>query len=245
MFQIAEQAGVAAGLREAWHLLSMQMTYSALHGIGTIELPILKFEFSTDYTASEVRLLRKGLSGEAPTPAIPARASDPTSWEDNGFSSPDGMNGAHSTVAAAFGNTLNGFGPTLDLGCGDGALLERLRKRNGLERVVGVEVDEGRVSRGAKRFSEVDLWLGRIEDVNLWSGEEWQTIILMPGRLLEMKPPLADAFREALRRSAKRLLLYAYDDWAEGGLAALCVRAGLPPPSKIIKGHGRVVEAGV
>ena len=123
-------------------------------------------------------------------------------------------------------------GRVLDLGCGNGALLEQLVTVSPDVVPFGVDVDELRIEHArrlqpayADHFVVGDLF----DDLSLWSDEApFALVILMPGRLLE-DPAAAARLRDRLEASACRLLVYAYSDWLgrPGGLRNLTERAGL------------------
>jgi SAM-dependent methyltransferase len=233
----ASQADAFAALADPaqlWDLqalLSLPAEYSSLHGTGCVTTPVFKLEFDVDPGPLQ-RFSRQAL-----VPLVQPPIPEPETWSDNGFSSAEAMERAHTAVCAAV-SRLRG-GSALDLGCGDGALLERLRKRDELKLACGYDADAERIKRGSSRHPHLQLLEGRIEELPEDAAEKFDLVLLMPGRLLEMPEAQAQRVRRWLMQT-KRLVLYTY----EADLAGLCRRAALPIPQFIVKGYAGVTAAG-
>jgi len=242
-------------------ILSWPAQWSALHGIAEIRTPILKVSTRTDATPSryvvqrhgdrypaegargldfpyrvpvklhltETRGFRRGLEhAAAPSDGHPA-------WfaSDNGFSSVTAMRDAHAPIVEAATEALAGRGgDIIDLGCGNGALLEEIVKVTADVVPHGIDSDSVRVDHArtlqpefADNFVVGDLF----DDNRLWSDvHRFALAIVMPGRLLEVDERHAEVLRERLRDRCDRVLVYAYGDWlADTDLADLALRAGL------------------
>lgn len=233
---LGEQLGFHQAVEWMRELLALPLTYSSLHGIGTVVTPVFKFEFSSDYRAVERRIVLGGKIADSPV------RYEPMPWEDNGFTTARSMLAAHTVVAMAFGKTR---GHVLDLGCGDGTLIERLRARNNLEEAAGVEQDQVRVERAKVRHPSVSFTQETIQEWASSPVRAWDAILLMPGRLLEMEIDSRLRVIQTLRESTKKLVVYAYADWILDGLEALCLRSGLPKPIRIVHGQGVAAQAGI
>ena len=134
------------------------------------------------------------------------------------------MDAAHAVVVATVGQADS----AIDLGAGDGALLERIaRDRSG--RWHAVEANAARSVRGQQRRPRLQFVNARIEDPALTVPYESDVAILMPGRLLEMEAAAAAAVLAKLKGWAKRLVVYGYSDaLATGGLAQLFAWSKIP-----------------
>jgi hypothetical protein len=237
---VAEGNGLGPLLRDVLALLGAPTTWTALHGAGEVTVEdTLRVAFSTEYTAALREIRRHG------TP-LDMTAPDPTTWEDCGFKTEQGMRDAHDVVECHAAKVIGmpDAPPTvLDLGCGDGALLDRMKHRfQGACTTIGVEVDPGRVARGRERHPGIGLHCGRIEAL----ADDAQTdqvdlVLLMPGRLLEMPEGVAEKVRDTVRRIAKHLVIYTYDGV---DLAELAQRAGLRVVGEIVKSGATSVAEG-
>lgn len=153
---------------------------------------------------------------------------------DNGFATTVEMDAAHEPIVALARATLAGAaGLVLDLGCGDGTLLEKIVATNPRLRPAGIDLDPGRIGRARARHSRFadQFWSGDLlTDERLWAdGRRYALALLMPGRLLETTEDRAGRLRDRLRAGCERILVYAYGDWLarHGDLAALTAEVGL------------------
>jgi radical SAM protein with 4Fe4S-binding SPASM domain len=257
-------------------ILSWPVQWSALHGVAEVRTPIVKVSTRTDATASryvvqrhgdrypaegargldfpyrvpvklhltETRGFRRGLDH-----AGAARNGHPT-WfaTDNGFPSVAAMREAHAPIVEAATEALAGkAGNVLDLGCGNGALLEQIAKRVSGVVPFGIDNDAARVEHArvlqaefADNFTAGDLF----DDDRPWSdGRRFALAIVMPGRLLEVDAARAQVLRERLGDRCDQVLVYAYGDWlADTDLAGLAGRAGM---SVLSPGNKPVGLAGI
>ena len=226
-------AGLNTGLDMApvESLLRLPLRWDALHGAAIITTPHFRVLMGCPASPERVVYERTGVSW-LPTPPP---------WKDNGFSTPEAMEQAHAAVANQVGTVFS----ALDLGCGDGALLARLRGAVCARSAdfVGVEADPGRAARGILRNGGwVRVLEGRIEE---GSGEviretPFDVALIMPGRLIEMVPEAAESTRDFLLRPARRLVVYTYDGV---DLPALCYKAGLQVRGPVtVSGSTQVAE---
>jgi SAM-dependent methyltransferase len=256
---VGRRAGFGEEFDTLREMLAWPVEWSALHGIAEVRTPIAKISTRTDATKStlvvrrlgssyptegatgtvfpfqkptvipltSLRSYRQAFERPAPTPAI-VELEDATLWTDNGFSTRAGMEAAHATIVTAAGGD-NAHRTALDLGCGNGRLLERLTDR----RRLGVEIEPDRAARARARIGETGVVaIGDLTDPTTWpvDGDRLALVVLMPGRWLEVRhrgiPP---STLERLRAVASGLLVYAYGDWLTryGSLEALTAAAGL------------------
>ncbi len=167
--------------------------------------------------------------GEGDLPTSP-----PWYASDNGFNSRRAMEQAHRPIVELAVTTLSDqVGNVLDLGCGNGALLQKILQANPNITPFGLEIEAGRLEHArllnpkyAGNFSQ-----GNMFDSDLpWPDQRrYALAILMPGRLLEAQPEQASRLKEQIKRHCDRLLLYAYGDWLTryGNLQGLAKEVGL------------------
>jgi hypothetical protein len=142
-------------------MLSWPTLWTSLNGIAEITNPVLKMSVPTDPLdeKAEVRFLGSDYPDEgAQGKVFPFRAKiekallDKTqiSSLDNGFKTMETQNAAHEVLL----KKLEGmeFGTVLDLGCGDGTLLTKIK----CERRVGVESDPARANKAKGRIHRVE-----------------------------------------------------------------------------------------
>ncbi len=256
---VGRDAGFGEEMDWLLEVLSWPVEWSALHGIAEIKTPVLKVSTRTDATArryavrrhgdgypaegvrgldfpyrttvklhlTRTRGFRRGLDHAAGKTNSPA-------WyaADNGFASVRAMDEAHAPVVRAAAAALGGpGGAVLDLGCGNGVLLERLVAAAPGVVPFGIDRDPVRIEHAqtlhrkfANHFAAGDMF----DDERLWAGgRRFALAVVMPGRLLETDTTRAAALRERLRSRCDQVLVYAYGDWLAGTtLAALAQTAG-------------------
>lgn len=262
LVQLGRDEGFGEEMDWLMEILNWSVEWSALHGIAEIKTPVLKVSTRTDATPHKYTVRRtgetaplegaRGLNFPYHTPVKPsitgsaayqrgienAIAPSPTlpDWyaTDNGFTSRFAMDAAHrAIVELALRKLPEAGGNVLDLGCGNGALLEKLHTANPKLIPYGIEVDASRfehisvlLPQFAEHFFPGDLFA----DERVWAAERRYTLaLLMPGRLLEVEPDRSQWLRKRLQQYCDYLLVYAYGDWLTryANLAGLAERAGL------------------
>jgi Methyltransferase small domain len=264
---LGRASGFAEDVGRALEMLAWPVEWNALHGIAEVRTPVCKVSTRTDATADRLIVQRpgsaypaEGVAGLAfpyrvgphgPLPkALPPRIVRPIppparSWQQNGFASREAQDAAHAVVAAAALRVRAG-GQVLDLGCGNGALAQRIAQAAGDVTALGVEQDPVRAASARRRLGGAAVELGPISGA--WPGTPpYALVLLMPGRLTEATPEEAAALRSRLEREAEAVLLYAYDDWLErfGGLGGLAAAAGLSDWRIALGRAGPGIEAAV
>lgn len=258
IMRVGRENGLGEAVDTIEEMLSWPVEWSALHGIAEIKTPVVKVSARTDATAEKytVRLTgtrypAEGARGNVfpyqPNPGNKLtetrsfqqliQLGDARAWQDNGFTSRAAQERAHMVVVTAFSALpkIGNGGAILDLGCGNGDLLRALGARAKGAELWGIEIEQDRVVRGSRRSPTVDvLQQGDISDLDLWDGE-FDCIVIMPGRLIEMATADAECVRSVLLQRARYLVVYAYGDWIErySSFAALCTAAGLPVPRRM------------
>jgi SAM-dependent methyltransferase len=190
------------------------------------------------FTASPA--YRRGLENQirvlpGPGPSV-ASSRPPPDWHftDNGFSSAATMEACHVPIVDVVATTLAGRGgAVLDLGCGNGALLERIQAACPNSVPVGIDADPERIAHArtrlpgyADRFVVGDLF----DSEAIWPPDRrYALALVMPGRLLEAGLEQASRLRARLRAHCDQVVAYAYGDWLirYGGLRGLAEAAGL------------------
>ncbi len=212
----------------AWakEMLSWPVEYTALHGIAEIKTPIVRITCSTDPTVEKYTIRVQGtqfpLLG-APSLTrwcVPSNVKVDT-WTDNGFSTEDVMIEFHAPILEAVGaRVLEGIQRVIDLGCGNGLLLDKIATLyhiDPLVEVVGIESDKAKVSRG-RRHEFVQFVTRNIYDVDSsqlkGQGKIKPTLVLLSTqRLKEATPEQLDRFLPRLLDIGDELMLYGYGDF--------------------------------
>jgi 2-polyprenyl-3-methyl-5-hydroxy-6-metoxy-1,4-benzoquinol methylase len=162
------------------------------------------------------------------------RAHHDADWyyHDNGFPTRAAMDAAHVPIVDLARTLLpESGGAVLDLGCGNGALLEKIaRARRGVL-PYGIDTDERKIGRARAMLANAagNFLVGSFFDCEeLWQGS-YCLALLMPGRLVEADSDTAARLRERLAEHVSQLLLYVYPGYANphGDLAGLARAAGL------------------
>lgn len=270
---LADRSSLGEWLAWANQILSWPAEWSALHGIAEVKTPILRMTQSTNATAGKYVLRWKGDAYPeegargvqfpyAPPRRPHATASrgfqrglehasavaNPTrdTWyhTDNGFSSTAHMRERHRTVVALAREELgDAHGPVLDLGCGNGALLQSLcLGQPGLE-PFGVDVNERALEharelmpRSGANFVRLNIFAREV-----WSARRYLLALISIKRLLEVQSTLREKLLADIRSHCERLLIYQYDNDNPATLGELAGRAGL----KLARVQGPVAAVAV
>ena len=141
--------------------------------------------------------------------------------KENGFSSTESMNFYHGPIVK-FSNEIieEKECNVLDLGCGNGFLLKKIKEINQKIIPYGIDLNEKAVETARilqPEFSS-NFFTGNIFDANsiLPKDTMFELVIIMPGRLLEFKnEEKRRQFLTWLKESSKNILVYVYGDWIE------------------------------
>ena len=153
---------------------------------------------------------------------------------DNLFPSPSKMDQAHQPIVKLAVATLSGGGGNiLDLGCGNGALLQKIYQANPKIVPFGIEFEPKRVEHArlllpefAANFISGDIF----KEDPLWKADRrYALAILSPKRFLEAGPERSAQLKKCLKHHCDRLLVYAYGKSLTryGNLAGLAQKTGL------------------
>jgi Methyltransferase domain len=260
MIQVGRKAGYAMEMDRLMEILSWPVEWSALHGIAVIKTPVLKVSTRTDATPCEYVVRREGTvypsegaSGlnfpysrsnrlRSPEPRNLDKRSSLSCdlrdypawyWTDNGFSNVEAMNEAHAPIVElASSLALETRGNVLDLGCGNGALLQKIFQKNPGIVPCGIDLSPKSIAHAgiilpdfSDNFKAADMFENHEA---LWADKYFSLAIVMPGRFLERDAESADRLRNLLRKNCRSLLLYAYGEWLErfGSLSKLAEKSG-------------------
>lgn len=227
-------------------VLSWPLEWSALHAIAEIRTPVLKVSTRTDATALKYVVQIEGSEYPAegarglgfpyngggasgPVIQITSRSQESRSngerdagwyWSDNGFSSIQAMNNAHLDIVNLAGSVLSDCKkvPTnvLDLGCGNGVLLRRVKQVAKSVVPFGVDIRPAPIRNAQRLLAEYsgNFCCGDMFDCeDIWpTGRRYSLVLLMVGRLLDEPTPRAVVLKNQLLSRCDHLLVYAYDD---------------------------------
>lgn len=207
-------------------LLSWPIKWDSLHGVATITTPCFRLVVNSTALSSKVTIEREGTT----YPAEGARGNEfpfrstqrlmfvksEDDYTDNGFKTRKAMSDAHnivlSAVRAAFDNE-DLHDKVVDLGCGNGLLLEKIAEQYPSVRLCGVEQSGGKHQRAARRLigHDPDLYLGNLYDDHYWN-PPYGVAILSANRLLEVDEQDARTLLQRLQDGTKKVILYTYDN---------------------------------
>lgn len=262
LVQLGRDDGFTQEMDWLMEILNWSVEWSALHGIAEIKTPILKVATRTDATPYKYTVRRvgnatpaagaRGLNFPYTVPSKPLVTGSkayqrgieqaiaaPTAYPDwyatdNGFASRLAMESAHRPILdLALATVGTSGGTVVDLGCGNGALLQKLWDANPKIIPYGIEVEHDRFRHIATllpQFAENFVCGNLFTEESLWqSGKQYDLALLMPGRLLEMGSQQASLLKQRLRQHCKQILIYAYGDWLTryNSLAELAAPVGL------------------
>jgi hypothetical protein len=133
-------------------------------------------------------------------------------WTDNGFGSFSAMRKAHGLVLRTISTIYLDSGRIIDLGCGNGILLERIHKEHPHLIPYGVEYESGAYSRARERIGE-EIWFYDLYDTDKYLQENFQIAIISLNRFKEIDEEKSEIFLKHLRNHVNFLVVYSYEDW--------------------------------
>jgi hypothetical protein len=225
---LGRKLGYAKEMNWALEMLSWPMEYSSRNGIAIITTPVFKVVTTTDplgatyvlrrhsdvYPEEGARALHFPFQSVSKRKVTESKshkaATEVDSWTDNGFSSKRAMLDAHDVLmSVAPGSSDLSIRAVLDLGCGNGVLLQRAAMRWPGVQLNGVELAPDRW-RSAESRIPGDVRPGNIADLSLWP-DVYDLAFFMPGRLNEMSTTQQNAVLDQLGK-VPQVVLYAYGD---------------------------------
>lgn len=190
-------------------VLSWPVEWSALHGIAEIKFPVLKISTRTTYTDDKIVVQREGTrypeegASGIVFPYQKQRVSTTVHFHrpahrDNGFSSLQAQEESHAMVLATLAASPP-RGLVLDLGCGNGRLLERVREQFQVP-AMGVERDRLRAG------STLGIIVVEMKELPGLTFPAVDTLLVSERRFEEL-PWLYNWCKE----KARQVLVYSYD----------------------------------
>lgn len=207
-------------------ILNWPTQWTSLHGVATITTPV--FRLIVDSTAiAEKQIVQRdgpmypdeGARGvEFPFKELHAlHVYRKDEYTDNGFSSRDAMDKAHEPILQLVTEALSQEsgavreGKIIDLGCGNGALLEKIVLTAPWLKPCGVEKEKIKCDRAARRLTAYapEFHHGSIYDEMLWA-PPYLVALMSVERLLEA--PKSDLIHllMRLRDGCNKVILYSY-----------------------------------
>lgn len=238
--RIGEKIGLL-GVRSGFHtemdwltqMLSWPVRWESLHGVATITTPVLRVVTNSTALKSKIIVERDGpiypdegaRGNQFPFKTIhklTLRSRD--EYTDNGFKSRVAMDKAHSVVVevvlGCVANAAGGvdLGKVIDLGCGNGALLEKIVDKAPWLVPCGIEKDPSKHQRAARRLLALDpdLHIGDLHDGRHWN-PPYSVAVVSVNRFREVDLELARELLARLRDGCHKVVIYSYDagKWSE------------------------------
>lgn len=225
-------------IREA---LNWPMYSSRLFGIAEHITPCLKIVTRSTWTPTKEEFT---VSGSYTKP-------EAHWWTDNGFTDPQVMMTAHNTIIAAIKDVLPHRTFIMDLGCGNGMLLRRLKTHRPDIRIAGIDINEQAIAHIPTPHSFQVHPIENLDWISGLSNHLNTAVIINPIRLVEMTEEQRDAVALQLTPETDqshltfgRVFVYIYGDVQQQmTLEECCAKAGLKAPR--ILTHSSVVTIGV
>jgi len=193
-------------------MLNWPARWSSLHGAAVIVTPCLKIITSSD-ALPELQYV------DRPSDLYPAEGATGTefplrpvkkliqiqhsdTWTDNGFHSRAAMNAAHDLILRALGRILLQRGKVIDLGCGNGLLLDKIVDRYTFLVPYGVEIETSKLKNNRHRIFRAD-----IAEVPVYAAD-YELALISVRRFWELNNP--DILIGFLAAHVKYLIVYSY-----------------------------------
>lgn len=232
-FELFKDMGFIDEAKWIEEIFNWPVRWSSLHGIAEIRCPVFKLSHKTDFLAEEFVVDKQGdqypevgASGVVfPWKRMKRAASvhenksfinslkDAKLWEDNGFSSEEAMNNCHEAILEAMKDFK--IGSIIDLGSGNGLLLKRIKEQGDMIDTFGIEIDNGRFSRGLKVHPEGIFRKGDIFDFGNYTENYYTQALVMPGRLVEVDNKTRNIYIKFLKERIDNFVFYFYGDWIQ------------------------------
>jgi len=204
----------------AWltEILQWPVRWSSLHGVAIVTTPVLKVVSSTTPLSEKMVIDLEGSwypeEGARGTqfpfkdvqPLIVRRTND---WAQNGFASWSAQEDAHGVILALVAQTHPTASKVLDLGCGNGRLLEKIVQGLPWMSPCGVESDQTRYATAAVRFMISEIYNCSIHDEHFWNGPYGLALISV-NRFDECGDEAAGKLLMRLAQNCEYVIFYTY-----------------------------------
>lgn len=225
IFQVSSEYNLKRELQTINGILQWPMKYSSLHGVAEITTPIMKIRRKTDYLPKEgvIELHGKnypeyGASGiKFPFQKNPQRNQfalflKPDIWSDNGFSNMADMEKAHEFILNGLENIIDKTRSQslVDLGCGNGELLRKIRERFPNVAVTGVDQDVDKIERAKSRVSVASFKVDNV--LRMEFDKTYDIALISINRFQGLNEAIRLRIRRRLRRIFRKIVVYSYDE---------------------------------
>jgi hypothetical protein len=251
LVRLGRQLGYDEEMRWLHEILSWPLQWSALHGIAELKSPVLKLATRTDATASMLavswqarartavpaRPRRPRLTGSAAyrngmdNPTVAPSALPAWYYVDNGFSSLIGMSLHQAPIVRTVERALFAKrGNVLDLGCGNGALLQKICLRNKELTPFGIDDTPTCIAHAQTMMPACasNFFVGSPPSrPAIFTDRRYALVILSLARLLDAPQARVDDFMSRLMSSADKLLVYVHHGAYVDFIQTLAGRLGL------------------
>lgn len=200
--RVAREHGYVEEMQFVETVLGWPMHWNRMFGIAEILTPALRITTRSDWTPKKQEFTLPGLSPYVrPTKEL---------WTHNGYSDPAAMMSAHDALIAVLRDRVPQGGRIVDLGCGNGMLLKRLKLHRPDVTICGVDINEDAIKSAGMK----DNFVHSSIQAGYWPLFNADVALVTPGRLLEMQPDDADQVREWLAKTPT-VCVYSYADWKD------------------------------
>ena len=204
-------------------VLSWPTTWSGVNGIAEIVGPCVKVSTRTDWAPpTDGRHFDRSGTYEKP--------QTKEHWVQNGFKNYDGMRSGHNALIPVIAEFTPQNGAVYDLGCGNGALLKRVKLHRPDLTIGGIDTNTTAIQSAAGLLTGSRKWMnGRIQDLEWVDGLYTDTVLFYsPARLVEMSPDEREATLTAIKKFPVHIVCVYDDHLQRGALDDWCRDAGLP-----------------
>jgi hypothetical protein len=218
--KLAIKLGYLKEMEWSREILDWPLKWSSLHGVAIVTTPVVKVVYNTDALSEKVEILKDGdrYPAEGGRGDFPFRKSVHVvnSSRDNGFSSQDAMLNAHAMIVqGVMSLNIPEGAKIVDLGCGDGQLLETI---SDVVKVVpiGVESDKKRFEKASARLVGRAHQLCHADLFAFWDGDSQYFLGLVSiNRLAEASADKAKDLLRRLKLHCEHVIFYSYvsDKW--------------------------------